>query len=118
MVVMYALIGVLELDVLYSRSRGNVIMNMNLLMLYILGGYIIIAVIVIIVWIFVNPEDDLCDICGCGLLWPAALLLLIVFVPFKLLEMLQNKLLERRAKKKYYNEDEYRSENEDWYNKE
>lgn len=55
------------------------------------------------------------EICGCGLLWPFALLLLIVFVPFKLLEMLQNKLLERRSKKKYYDEDEYRSENEDWY---
>lgn len=90
-------------------------MNTNLLALYTLGGYIIIAVIVILVWIFINPEDDLCDICGCGLLWPFALLLLIVFVPFKLLEMLQNKLLERRVKKKYYDEDEYRNENEDWY---
>ena len=78
----------------------------------------IIAAITIIVWIFVNPEDNLEDICLCGLLWPFALLLLIVFVPFKLLEMLQNKLLERRSKKKYYDEDEYRSENEDWYSEE
>lgn len=79
------------------------------------GIWAIIALIVIIVWIFVNPEDDLCDILGVGLLWPLALVLIVFFLPFKLLEMLQNKLLERRAKKKYYDEDEYRSENEDWY---
>lgn len=90
-------------------------MNTNLLALCILGGYIIIAVIIIIVWIFVNPEDDLCDIYVYGFLWPVCLLSLVAFGPFKLLEMLQNKLLERRAKKKYYNEDDYRSENEDWY---
>ena len=93
-------------------------MSDNILALIILGGYIIIALIVILVWIFVNPEYDLCDICSCGLLWPFVLLLLIVFVPFKLLEMLQNKLLERRAKKKYYDEDEYRYKNEDCYSEE
>lgn len=48
-------------------------------------------------------------------MWPIALLLIVVFGPFKLLEILQNKLRERRYKKKYYDEDEYRSENEDWY---
>lgn len=93
-------------------------MSDNILALIILGGYGIIAVIVMLVWIFISPEDDLCDICGCGLLWPFALLSIIVFVPFKLLEILQNKLLERMSKKKYYDEDEYRYENEDWYNKE
>lgn len=90
-------------------------MSNNITALIVFGGYGIVAVIVILVWIFVCPEDDLCDICVYGLIWPFALLLLIVFVPFKLLEILQNKLLERRAKKKYYDEDEYRSENEDWY---
>lgn len=72
----------------------------------------IIAAITIIVWIFVKPEDDLEDICIFGLLWPFALLLIVIFAPFKLLEILQNKLLERRAKKKYYNEDE------NWYDDE
>lgn len=93
-------------------------MSNNIPALIVFGGYGIVAVIVMLVWIFVCPEDDLCDICCYGLLWPFALLLLIMFVPFKLLEMLQNKLLERRVKKKYYNEDEYRSENEDWYSEE
>lgn len=81
----------------------------------VFGIWAIIALIVIIVWIFINPEDDLCDICGVGLLWPFTVVVLAFFIPFKLLEMLQNKLLERRAKKKYCDEDEYRSENEDWY---
>lgn len=81
----------------------------------VFGIWAIIAIIVIIVWIFINPEDDLLDIIGVGLLWPFAAVLFAFFIPFKLLEMLQNKLLERRAKKKYYDEDEYRSENEDWY---
>ncbi len=81
----------------------------------IFGIYGIIAGITIITWIFVKPEDDLEDICLFGLLWPFALLLIVIFCPFKLLEMLQNKLLERRAKKKYFDEDEYRYENEDWY---
>lgn len=78
----------------------------------------IIAIITILVWIFVKPDDDLEDICLFGLLWPFVLLLLIVFVPFKLLEIFQNKLLKRKAKKKYYDEDEYRYENEDWYSEE
>lgn len=90
-------------------------MSNNILTLIVLGGYGIVAVIVILVWIFVSPEDELCDICGVGLLWPLALLSLIAFGLFKPLEMLQNKLLERRVKKKYYDEYEYRSENEDWY---
>ena len=93
-------------------------MNTNLLALYTLGGYIIIAAIVILVWIFIDPTEDLCEICGIGLLWPLALILLVSFLPFKLLEILQSKLLERRSKKKYYDEDEYRSENEDWYSEE
>lgn len=80
--------------------------------------WVIICAITIIVWIFVKPEDDLEDICLFGLLWPLVLLLLAAFLPFKLLEILQNKLLERRSKKKYYDEDEYRYENEDWYSKE
>lgn len=88
-------------------------MSDTIIALIILGGYIIVALIVILVWIFINPEDDLCDICGFGLLWPFALLLLIVFAPFKLLEILQNKLLERRAKKKYY-KDELIFGNGDW----
>lgn len=87
-------------------------------LLLIFGIWGIIAIITILVWIFINPEDNLEDICIYGLLWPFCILLLMVFVPFKLLEMLQNKLLERRAKKKYYDEDEYRSENEDWYSEE
>lgn len=74
-----------------------------------------IAISIILIWIFIDPMGDLWDICVIGLIWPLALLLLAAFSPFKLLEMLQNKLLERRAKKKYYNEDDYRSENEDWY---
>lgn len=93
-------------------------MSNNIPALIVFGGYGTVAVIVILVWIFINPEDDLEDICLYGLIWPFALLSLIVFVPFKLLEILQNKLLERRAKKKYYDEDEYRSENEDWYSEE
>lgn len=83
--------------------------------LLVFGIWAAIALIVIIVWVCINPEDDLCDICGCGLLWPLALVILVIFIPFKLLEMLQNKLRERRSKKKYYDEDEHRSENEDWY---
>lgn len=90
-------------------------MSDNILALILLGGYAIVALIIILVWIFVKPEDDLEDICLIGLLWPFALILIVTFGPFKLLEMLQNKLLERRSKKKYYDEDEYRSENEDWY---
>lgn len=93
-------------------------MSDNILALILLGGYAIVAISIMLIWIFVDPTVDLCDICGVGIAWPFALLLLIVFLPFKLLEMLQNKLLERRAKKKYYNEDEYRSENEDWYSEE
>lgn len=93
-------------------------MSYNIIGLIVLGVYGIIAFIVILVLIFISPEDDLCNICCCGLCWPFALLLIIVFVPFKLLEILQNKLCERRSKKKYYDEDEYRSENEDWYSEE
>lgn len=93
-------------------------MSDDVIGLLVLGVYTIIACLVIIIWIFIDPTEDLCDICGVGLLWPFALLLLILFLPFKLLEMLQNKLLERRSKKKYYDEDEYRNENEDWYSEE
>ena len=81
----------------------------------VFGIWAVIALIIIIVWIFVKPEDDLFDICSCGFFWPFVAVLFAFFIPFKLLEMFQNKLLERRAKKKYYDEDEYRSENEDWY---
>lgn len=87
-------------------------------LLLIFGIWGAIAIITILVWIFINPEDDLADICIYGLFWPFCILSLMVLVPFKLLEMLQNKVLERRAKKKYYDEDEYRSENEDWYSEE
>lgn len=93
-------------------------MSDNIMALIVFGVYGVVAVIIILVWIFINPEDDLCNILSEGLLWPLALLLLIAFIPFKLLEMLQNKLLERRSKKKYYDEDEYRNENEDWYDEE
>lgn len=90
-------------------------MNTNLLVLCVFGGYAILVILIILIWIFIDPTEDLCDVCGVGLLWPFALLLLIVFLPFKLLEILQNKLLERRSEKKYYDEDEYQNENEDWY---
>lgn len=84
----------------------------------VFGIYGIITGITILVWIFVKPEDDLEDIYLFGLLWPFVLLLLAAFLQFKLLEILQNKILEQRSKKKYYDEDEYRSENEDWYSEE
>lgn len=76
------------------------------------GIWAIIAVIIMIVWIFVKPDDDLCNICGIGLAWPLEAVLLALFIPYKLLEILQKKILERRAKKKYYDEDE------DWYDDE
>ena len=86
--------------------------NMTILVLCIYG---IIGIITILIWIFASPEDDLCDICLFGLFWPLALLLLIIFTPFKLLEILQNKVIEHRSKKKYYDTDGYRYEDEDWY---
>lgn len=99
-------------------KSGGLKMSDNAIALLVFGIYAIIACLVIIVWIFVKPEDDLEYICVYGLLWAFALILIVVFIPFKLLEILQNKLLERRSKKKYYDEDEYRSENEDWYSEE
>ena len=93
-------------------------MSDNTLTLLIFGIWGVIAVITILVWIFINPKEDLCYICGVGLLWPFALVLFVIFIPYKLLEIIQNKLLERRIKKKYYDEDEYRYENEDWYGEE
>jgi hypothetical protein len=98
--------------------RGDADMNENMIPILIFGIYSIIVLITILIWIFIDPTEDLEDICLIGLMWPIALLLIVVFGPFKLLEILQNKLLERRAKKKYYDEDEYRSENEDWYSEE
>jgi len=93
-------------------------MNENMIPIFIFGIYSIIVLITILIWIFIDPTEDLFDICAVGIAWPFALLLIVIFVPFKLLEIFQNKLLERRAKKKYYDEDEYRSENEDWYSEE
>jgi hypothetical protein len=93
-------------------------MNENMIPILIFGIYSIIVLITILIWIFIDPTEDLEYICFIGLMWPIALLLIVVFCPFKLFEMLQNKILERRAKKKYYDEDEYRSENEDWYSEE
>lgn len=73
----------------------------------VFGIYGIICAITMIFAIFVES--------GC---FGSCSVLLSFFMSFKLLEMLQNKLLERRAKKKYYDEDEYRNENEDWYSEE
>lgn len=116
---MYAIIGVLELDVLCSRLRSDANMNENMIPILIFGIWGVIAAVVVLIWIFIKPEDDLCDMCGLGLAWPIVLVLLVILIiliiPYKLFEPIQKKILERMAKNKYYNEDEYRSENEDWY---
>ena len=93
-------------------------MNDTILSLIIIGGYATIALVIILVWIFVNPDDDLYDICGYGLVWPICLILIILFLPYKCLEMIQNSRRVTKSRKKYYDEDEYRYENEDWYSEE
>ena len=93
-------------------------MSDNILGLIIVGGYFIVTLIIILVWIFVNPYDDLYDICGYGLVWPACLILIILFLPYKCLENMQYSRRIAKSRKKYYDEDEYKYENEDWYSEE
>lgn len=82
--------------------------------------YIVGIIVVDLVWIFVSPYDnlDLLDIHCLATIWPICLILMILFLPFKALEGIQNSRRIAISKKKYYDEDEYRSENEDWYSEE